>query len=161
MDDPVTTANDGAEAFGNLERRARQAGASIALALAAGQTEGRKLEDVLQNVGSRLAQVAVQSAGRGLAGSLASTLSSTLVSGISSLGSSGFSLAAPAALSGLSDVAGNFAAASSVSSEAAPAARPVSIAMTINTPDAESFRRSEAQVSATLARAVQRGQRGL
>jgi hypothetical protein len=37
----------------------------------------------------------------------------------------------------------------------------VSIAMTVNTPDAESFRRSEAQISAALARAVQRGQRGL
>lgn len=31
----------------------------------------------------------------------------------------------------------------------------------ISTPDAESFRRSEAQVTATLARAVGRGQRGL
>lgn len=33
--------------------------------------------------------------------------------------------------------------------------------VTINTPDAESFRRSQAQVSAALARAVMRGQRGL
>jgi phage-related minor tail protein len=33
--------------------------------------------------------------------------------------------------------------------------------VTINTPDAESFRRSQVQVSATLARAVMRGQRGV
>ncbi len=40
-------------------------------------------------------------------------------------------------------------------------ARPVSVNVTISTPDADSFRRSEAQVSAALARAVARGQRGL
>ena len=37
--------------------------------------------------------------------------------------------------------------------------RPVSVNVTIATPDAESFRRSQAQVSAGLARAVARGQR--
>lgn len=40
-------------------------------------------------------------------------------------------------------------------------ARPVSVNVHIATPDAESFRRSEAQVSAALARAVTRGQRGM
>ncbi|MBL0407091.1 phage tail tape measure protein [Microvirga aerilata] len=39
--------------------------------------------------------------------------------------------------------------------------RPVSVTVNIATPDAESFRRSEAQVSAALARAVARGQRGM
>jgi phage-related minor tail protein len=39
--------------------------------------------------------------------------------------------------------------------------RPVSVTMNVSTPDAESFRRSEAQVSAALARAVSRGQRGM
>ncbi len=41
------------------------------------------------------------------------------------------------------------------------AGRPASITVNISTPDAESFRRSEAQVSAALARAVARGQRGM
>lgn len=36
----------------------------------------------------------------------------------------------------------------------------VHVTMTVNTPDAESFRRSEAQVTAMLARAVGRGRRG-
>jgi phage-related minor tail protein len=40
-------------------------------------------------------------------------------------------------------------------------ARPVAVNVTIQTQDAESFRRSEAQVSGALARAVARGQRGL
>src|SRR5688572_27379783 len=39
--------------------------------------------------------------------------------------------------------------------------RPVSVTVNVNTPDADSFRRSEAQVSAALARAVSRGQRGM
>jgi phage-related minor tail protein len=39
--------------------------------------------------------------------------------------------------------------------------RPVSVTVNVTTPDAESFRRSEAQVSAALARAVARGQRGM
>ena len=38
-------------------------------------------------------------------------------------------------------------------------ARPVSVTVNIATPDAQSFRRSQAQVSATLARAVARGRR--
>lgn len=41
------------------------------------------------------------------------------------------------------------------------AVRPVSVNVTIATPDPAAFRRSEAQVSATLARAVARGQRAL
>jgi phage-related minor tail protein len=43
----------------------------------------------------------------------------------------------------------------------AAAASAQSVNVTINAADAESFRRSEAQVSAALARAVARGRRGL
>jgi hypothetical protein len=159
MDDTATGANENAEAFLRLDRAAKQAGNSIASAFAAGQIEGRKLDDVLKTVGQRLAQTALQTAGRSLFGSLASTLGSTLVGSLSGSVASAGGFAAPASLSGLADVAG-FA-----SPEALPAraqsASPVAVSMTINTPDAESFRRSEAQVSAALARAVQRGQRGL
>jgi phage-related minor tail protein len=45
--------------------------------------------------------------------------------------------------------------------QAGGAGRPASITVNIATPDQESFRRSEAQVSAALARAVARGQRGM
>jgi len=41
------------------------------------------------------------------------------------------------------------------------AGRSAAITVNISTPDVESFRRSEAQVSAALARAVARGQRGM
>ncbi|MFL5035163.1 MAG: phage tail tape measure protein, partial [Microvirga sp.] len=46
-------------------------------------------------------------------------------------------------------------------SAAGASARPVQVTVNIATPDADSFRRSEAQVAAALARAVARGQRGL
>ena len=46
-------------------------------------------------------------------------------------------------------------------SAAGTGARPVQVTVNIATPDADSFRRSEAQVAAALARAVARGQRGL
>jgi hypothetical protein len=39
--------------------------------------------------------------------------------------------------------------------------RPTAVTVNVTTPDADSFRRSEAQVSAALARAVARGQRGM
>jgi phage-related minor tail protein len=39
--------------------------------------------------------------------------------------------------------------------------RPMSVTVNVSTPNAESFRRSETQVSAALARAVSRGQRGM
>jgi phage-related minor tail protein len=40
-------------------------------------------------------------------------------------------------------------------------AAPIAVTVNVTTPDADSFRRSEAQVSAALARAVARGRRGL
>ncbi len=40
-------------------------------------------------------------------------------------------------------------------------ARPVAVTVNVTTPDADSFRRSEAQVAAALARAVARGHRAL
>lgn len=41
------------------------------------------------------------------------------------------------------------------------AIRPVTVNVSVSTPDAESFRRSEGQITAALARAVARGHRGL
>lgn len=41
------------------------------------------------------------------------------------------------------------------------AARPMNVTVQVSTPDADSFRRSEAQVSAAIARAVARGSRAL
>lgn len=45
--------------------------------------------------------------------------------------------------------------------KAGSSARPIAVTVNVTTPDADSFRRSEAQVAAALARAVARGRRGL
>jgi hypothetical protein len=154
--DEIQAASDGADAFLRLDRAARQAGASIAAALSARQVEGRKLDDVLRGVGERLGSMALQAAATGLAGSLAGALGSTLVSTVSAAGAS---LAAPAALTGLGQAADALSAPADRAAQP-QASRPASVSVTIQTADAESFRRSEAQVTAALARAVQRGQRG-
>jgi hypothetical protein len=161
MDDAVTSAREGGDAFERLNAQAQKAGASIAAALSTGQVEGRKLEDVLRSVGARLGDVALQTAGRSLAGSLSTTLARTLVSTVSGVSGGVSTLAAPAALSGLSDVVGGLKPSTQQTPSSAQNARPLAVTMNISSPDAESFRRSEAQVSAALARAVQRGQRGL
>jgi hypothetical protein len=160
MDNTTASASDSAEAFLKLDRIAKQAGASITAALKAGQIEGRQLDDVLKSVGQRLAEAGLQTAGRSIGVTLASTLGSTISGGLSgSLASGG--LAAPEVLTGFSDAASAGVDASGSGSGSADSGGGVTIAMTVNTPDAESFRRSEAQISAALARAVQRGQRGL
>jgi hypothetical protein len=159
MNDVNDAAEAGVVAFDNLNRQAQKAGASIATALANGQIEGRKLEDVLRDVGSRLGTIALRTAGSSLTSSLTSTLGQALVSTATTAGTQSFSLASPAALSGLDN---GYAASQRVSVEPVAynqAARPINLTLNISTPDAESFRRSEAQVTATLARAVQRGQR--
>ena len=160
--DPATTASDGADAFLQLDRAAKQAGASIASALAGGQSEGRKLDDVLKTVGQRLAAMALRTTGGTLVGALSSTLGATLT-GASGASAGGASLAAPPALAHLDQVSSAMppAGIASVAPPPGQAARAASISVTIQTPDAESFRRSEAQVTAAIARAVQRGQRSL
>ena len=103
MDDATASAREGELAFERLNTQAQKAGASIAAALSKGQVEGRKLEDVLRSVGARLGDVALQTAGRSLAGSLSTTLAQTFVSTVSGESGGASVLAAPAALSGLDD----------------------------------------------------------
>jgi hypothetical protein len=146
MDDTAASAREGADAFDRLELSARQAGRSMQAAFAAAGAEGRKLEDVLRAVGTRLGDMAVQSAGR--AGS--SLLNGGLSQALTSIASGG-----------LTGGEGSASASSAAAAPAAQAARPVSVIMNVSTPDAESFRRGEAQVSAALARAVARGNRAM
>lgn len=146
MDDTAATAREATEAFDRLELSARAAGRSMQAAFALASTEGVKLEDVLRSVGLRLADMAVQSAGRA---------ASSLLGG-------GLSMALSGLAGGLEGVlAGPSASSVADASPAAAAARPVSVVMNVTTEDADSFRRSEAQVSAALARAVARGSRAM
>jgi hypothetical protein len=144
MDDPAVSAADSAAAFDRLELSARAAGRSMQAAFALASAEGVRLEDVLRNVGRALGQMALQSAGQAASGLLTGGLASAL----SSLASGGAGL-------------GSSEAASASPPPAAAAGRSVSVVMNVTTPDAESFRRGEAQVSAALARAAARGARAM
>jgi hypothetical protein len=146
MDETTSAANEGAAAFDRLELSARQAGAAMTAAFASAGAEGRKLEDVLRNVGARLGEMALQSGGQ-LASNLLTGGLSAALTGVASGGFGGFAETA--------------SGASAFSPASGAASRALSVTMNIATPDAESFQRSEAQVSAALARAVARGSRAM
>jgi hypothetical protein len=114
-------------------------------AFAAAEADGRKLEDVLRSVGSRLGEMALQAGGQAASNLLGGGLSAALT---------GF--AAGALYGGSGGVDGVSAAVA-----AGSASRSLSVVMNVSTPDAESFQRGEAQVSAALARAVARGGRAM
>jgi hypothetical protein len=160
MNETSDAAEANVVAFDELNRQAQKAGATIAAALAGGQVEGRKLDDVLRDVGVRLGSIALRTSGASLSASLASSLSQTLVGSIASTGVQSAAFATPASLA-------NFGASIDQNLKLPPpalnaqATRPMNITLNISTPNAESFRNSEAQVSAALARAVHRGQRSL
>jgi hypothetical protein len=161
MNETQESADAGAVAFDNLNRQALKAGTTIAAALASGQVEGRKLDDVLKDVGTRLGNLALRTAGSSLTSSLTSTLSQTLVSTLSSSAAQTFGASTMPSFGQLAGNSDANEAAYPPSSSNAQAARPMNITMNISTPNSESFRNSEAQVTAALARAVQRGQRSL
>ncbi len=140
-DDPVAR-------VAGLEQTARRAGEALARALGDGADEGRRLDGVLRDIERTMAglalRTAAQTAGQLAAGTLAS------LAGIP----------APLANAALPDLERLLGARDAPARAPAPA-RPVSVSVQIATPDAASFRRSEAQVAASLARAVQRGTRAM
>ena len=138
------------------ERMTRSFGNALGDALEGGIVRGRSLGDVLRGLGARMSEIALSAALKPVEtafGSIFSKITSSALGGASPF--SGGGLAAPAPLSG--------GLSAPAAPEARAAAAPPSAPVTVNiaTPDAESFRRSEAQVSAALARAVARGRRGL
>lgn len=151
----------------DAERLSRRFGSALGDALEAGIVRGSSLSEVLRGLGARLSSIALSAALRPVEnafGSIFSGLTKGLFGGTSPFGASG--LNAPAGVSTA------LASPSAVGVPAAPASSALAftdgasrasgpVTVNISTPDAESFRRSEAQVSAALARAVARGRRGL
>ena len=115
--------------------------------------DGRALEDVLKSLALSLSSRALNQA----LAPIGQGLFSGLVGG----------LFAGAKFSGGLSQATNFAAGGPASSAGSVAARAdarrggVNVVFNVTTPDATSFRRAEADVSAMLAHAVARGQRGM
>ncbi|MBN8532655.1 MAG: phage tail tape measure protein [Rhizobiales bacterium] len=170
-----------------LDRITAQFGKSLSAALAKGIVQGKGFEDILKTIGQRFIEIGLKAALKPLEG-LFTGLVSGGVGGLSNLfgglfGGGGASVT-PFASGGVIStphffpmgrglgLAGERGAEAILPLARGPDGRlgvasnagrggPVTVSMNIQTPDAESFRRSEAQVSASLARAVARGQRSL
>lgn len=171
-----------------LDRITAQFGKSLSGALAKGITQGKGFEDILKTIGQRFIEIGLKAALKPLEGLFTGLVSggmggfSNLLGGL--FGGGGGAGVTPFASGGVIStphffpmgrglgLAGERGAEAILPLARGPDGRlgvasnagrggPVSISMTIQTPDAESFRRSEAQVTASLARAVARGQRSL
>lgn len=174
----------------DLGRSSELFGRSITNAFARGIVEGRRFEDVLRNVGRTLTTSLLKSALAPLQSGISGLLSGS-VKGLTSLLTGGFGAGAGASIPVAPFADGGVVASPSyfplgrglglmgeAGAEAimplargpdgrlgirsgGAGARPLSVVVQVSTPDAESFRRSEAQVSAAVARAVARGSRAL
>ena len=167
----------------NLDRLSQNFGKSLSGALSGNLNAGRQLDGVLGTLATRLSGIAIRAALAPVRSGIASLVKGFLTGGdgfaqggVIQAGrvrpfASGGVVAAPtyfpmAGGTGLMGEAGPEAIlplkrGSDGRLGVASEARPVAVTVNIATRDAESFRRSEAQVSASLARAVARGQRGL
>ena len=165
-------------ALDGIQLSAESVSKSLSNAFTGATLSSRQFSSTLQGVAAALSQVLAQS----LAGSLSSGFSSIL-GGLAG-GSVGDTVIAPFANGGIVASPTFFGSGGSVglmgergaeaimplargpngqlgiAAQGGPA-RPVTVNVTIATDDAESFRRSEAQVSGAIARAVARGQRAL
>jgi phage-related minor tail protein len=161
-------------AMAGLESVTDKFGRTLTGAFARGVLAGRSFEDVLRGIGQRFVDIALQAAlkpAESLLGGLFSGLAGSLSGAVKPFADGGV-VGAPTYFPmgrdlGLMGEAGPEAVV--------PLARGpdgklgirggggggVTVNVAISTPDAASFRRSEAQVSAALARAVSRGQRAL
>ena len=155
-----------AAAIAGLDKASAQFGQSIAEAFAKGAAQGKSFDSVLASVGAKLLELAAKTAVPSLG-----ALFSGAVSGVG-LG------AQPFAEGGVVSAPSYFPTSTgpALAGEAGPEAilplqrgpdgklglagqGGTTVHVTIATQDAESFRRSEAQVAAALARAVARGRR--
>jgi phage-related minor tail protein len=159
-----------------LDRLAQRFGTSLSSALSRNVAEGRRLDDALSRVGRSLLNVTLRAAMRPLRSSLESLFRGAFA------GDGGGDAPTPFAKGGVVaaptyfplgrglGIMGEQGAEAVMPLARGPdgrlgvraggtSARPVQVTINISTPDAESFRRSEAQVSAALARVVARGQR--
>ena len=122
-------------AMDDLERSARRAGSAVGDAFRGAALEGRSFGDVLRDLASKLADVALDAA------------VAPIERGAANL---------------FSGLAASLAGAVAPAPQAAPARAAASpVTFNVTTPDAESFRRAEGQVAAMLTRSAMRGRRSL
>lgn len=163
-----------------LDLSAQNVAKSLTAAFAGAAASGKSFEQVLVGIGTKLANMTLNSALKAGSGGLSSLLSS-LLGGLS--GGGGLGSIIPFADGGIVSSPTFFGAGGGLGvmgERGAEAIMPLargpdgalglaasgqgggtSVIVNISTPDAQSFRHSEQQVSSALARAVSRGQRGL
>lgn len=189
--DDLPMSNEGlatqARLLRDLNTTATTLGRSLTKAFSSGIVEGKRFEDILRSVGSRLSETALKAAFKPLEQGVSGLISRGLSSiGGSFLGGAGQSLGSVQAFADggivgqptFFGMGRNLGLMGEAGAEAIlPLARgsdgklgvsaggqggqPVNVTLNISTPDAGSFRRSEGQMSATIARAVARGRRSL
>ncbi len=164
-----------------LDLSAQSVAKSLSAAFSGAATSGKSFEQVLASIGTKLASLTLNSAVKAGSGSLSSLLSSML-GGLSG-GGGGLGSITPFADGGIVSSPTFFGAGGGLGvmgERGAEAIMPLargpdgalglaasgqgsgtSVIVNISTPDATSFRQSEQQISASLARAVSRGQRSL
>ncbi len=161
-------------ALDGLESRSRSFGSALSSALRGAVDDGKGLDDVLRSLGSRLADIALSAGLKPL---------ETMISGAASNLLGGFGKLLPFADGGVVSqptyfpMGGNMGLMGEAGSEAilplkrgADGALGVAasggsagpqIVFNVTATDAQSFQKSEAQISAMLARTAMRGQRNL
>jgi phage-related minor tail protein len=170
--------------MGRLSDTAEKVADSIASAFTRGIARGRDLEDVLRGLGQRLIEIGLNAALKPLENSLGAVLGQAFGGLSSAIGGAGQPLSIlPFADGGIIGSPAVFPLGQSLGlagERGAEAIMPLargpdgklgvamnggragpSIHVSISTPDAASFKRSEVQVTSAIARAVARGQRGL
>ena len=141
----------------------RQFGRTLSAAFVGLAVQGKSFGDVLSSLALGLSRIALGAAFKPLESAFGSALQS-LLAAPSPVSSSGLAMPAVlAAASGASMSATEMRATQAITSAGAVSAAGMSPSIVVNvtTPDADSFRRSETQVAAVLARAVGLGQRNL
>jgi len=159
-------------ALSDLQTKSDQFGRVLTGALRSAVSSGKSLDDMLRQIGTNLASMALSQALSPLQG-LASSLFSGLLGGIGGVMpfADGGVVRSPTyfATGGTLGVMGEAGVEAILPLQrgsdgrlgvaTAGGGRSVQVVVNVNTPDASSFRKSEAQVTAMLARAVQRGAR--
>lgn len=160
------------EGLARLSREAASFSSAVTGAFRSAVVGGRALDDVLRDLALRFATIAFDAAMQPLSNAIGTAFAGLTGGGPRLFARGGIvdgpTLFPMAGGTGLAGEAGAEAilplsrgADGRLGVRAEAGARPVSVTVNVTTPDAESFRRSEAQVTAMLARAVGRGRRGL
>ncbi|MBH0237605.1 phage tail tape measure protein [Methylobrevis sp. L22] len=162
--------------LGDLDGLSERFGANLARALAGAVVQGRSLDGVLKQLALSLSSSLLNQALAPLTGALTGLLGNLLGGAASSVMpfAAGGVIAAPTYFplpgggTGLAGEAGPEAIVplargsdGRLGIRGAAGGGTVSVTFNVTTPDAESFRRSEGQLTAMLARAAARGRRGL